>query len=194
MRNKDELDKMIDAALATYGDPGADDLEVRVLRGVRLRLVSESKPRRLRWLACSAALAAAACVLALVFFISRPAMKPVNNAHTQQTPRDTKAVAATTPPPATPQETVPRPANAMRTRNPLPVSTQTAKAEPLPKLNVFPAPAPLDGQVEVLAFFIRQAPPNEVKELLAEQAQADAPLEVKELEIPPLEPLDEGGK
>lgn len=192
--DRDQLDELIDAALATYGDPGANDLEERMLRGVRQRLVSESAPRRLRWLGWSAALAAAACVLALVFFISGPTMSPVNDAHTQGKQKDTHTLAAKNPTAATSQAIAPRPSNALYTRTILPVSTQTAKADPLPKLDVFPTPAPLDEQVEALAFFVQRAPANEVKELLENRARADAPLAFKELEIPPLEPLDEGGK
>lgn len=197
MRDKDDLDLLIDAALATYGDPGADGLEERTLRGVQRHLASRRPPRYLRWLAWSVAPAAAACVLAFIFFPTLPSKNPVkdtDHSGTQENPRGNNAAVTKNPVPAAGSRTTPGPARAAGTRTKPPLSTETAKANPLPKLDVFPTPAPLDEQVEALAFFIRQAPPNEVKELLAKQAQADAPLAFKQLEIPPLEPLDEGGK
>jgi hypothetical protein len=194
----DDLDKMIDAALATYGDPGTDNgLEERMLRGVRKRVTNQSAPHLLRWLAWSAALAVAACVLALVFFSSRPTMRPVNNGHqagTKEQPQTTDAVIATAPMPAAGDRAAGRAGNAVAIHTTPLVSAETSTAQPLPKLDVFPTPEPADEKVQALAFFVRAAPASEVKELLAKQDQADAPLAFNELEIPPLEPLDEGGR
>jgi len=192
-----DLDLIIDAALATYANPTADDgLEERMLQGLRRRLVSQSAPLPMRWLAWSAALAAA-CILALVFFSNRPTVTPANNAHQsgkQEKAQPNNPSLATNPPPETGIHIAAQTGNRMVTRTRPPISTQTAKAQPLPKLDVFPSPAPLDEQVEALAFFVQVAPQSEVKALLEKSAQADTPIAFAELEIPPLEPLDEGGK
>lgn len=198
MRDRDHLDQLIDAALATYGDPGADnDLEERMLRRVLRHRTNRTAPGYLRWLAWPAALATAACVLAFALFEMMPSMAPVKNTHqtaTQVKARGTNAEVGKIPTVAPGPRIGLHAVKAVAIRTKPPATPQTAKAEPLPKLDVFPAPAPLDEQVEALAFFVRVAPPSEVKELLAKQAQTDAPLTCKELEIPPLQPLNEGGK
>jgi len=198
MCDKDDLDLLIDAALTTYADPSPSrSLEHRILQSLPRRLESQAAARRLSWLAWSAAFAAAACILALILFHSTSAINPVKNAHqaaTDRNPPKTNATVANSPTPATATRTplIPHKSIGLRVDPPAPI--QTAKAAPLPKLDVFPTPAPLDEQVEALAFFVRRAPPDVVKQLLEKRAQADAPLEAKELEIPPLPPLNEGGK
>lgn len=198
MRDKDILDQLIDASLATYGDTRTDyGLEERVMRGVERRLANAMAPRHRRWLAWSAALAAASCILALIFFSNRPAVGPINNAHqagTQEKPRSSDSDVANNPTTATGIRRSARAAKGMGNRTKPPASTETSNADRLPKQDVFPTPAPLDERVETLAFFVRRAPASEVKELLANQAQLEEPLAFQELEIPPLEPLDKGGR
>jgi hypothetical protein len=197
MHDKDDLDLLIDGALETYANPAPNDyLEDRMLQAVRIQIANQPAPSHLRWLSWSAALAAA-CLLFLIFFNQRQSTTPADSANDpttagiphQQTPVETKS-----PTPISGGHIAQTPHSSTGTHANPPASVENAKADPLPKQDIFPAPVPLDEQVEALAFFIRKAPPSEVKQLLQAQAQADAPLAFKELEIPPLQPLDEGGK
>jgi hypothetical protein len=64
MHNREELDRLLDSALGTYGDPGpGSGLEGRILR--RMAADGAEKPRR-RWLWWAIALPAAACLLLLM--------------------------------------------------------------------------------------------------------------------------------
>lgn len=198
MPDKDNLDLLIDAAIDTYANVAASDrLEEQMLQGVRRHIADQSARRHLRWSAWSAALAAAACVLTFALFSPRPEVTPAKNAQkagVQNHPRGKAAEVPSIPPPPADIRSAQRTAKTVRVLAIPPISAPPAKAPPLPKLDVFPTPAPPDEQAEALAFFIRVAPPGEVKQLLEAQARADAPLAVKQLEIPPLQPLDEGGK
>jgi hypothetical protein len=69
MRDKDDLDLLLDSALSTYADPGPDSgLEGRVLTALSAardsdgRRIAAAKPRR-RWLPWSIAIPVAACVI-----------------------------------------------------------------------------------------------------------------------------------
>lgn len=204
MHDSDEFDRRIDAALAGYGDPLAKHrhaepaiadrlLAERVLAGVRRSIAAESPPRRVRWMPWAWALAAAACVLGIVLFGLRPAHREVNQARQNQqqgrTPEVAKAVAGTIPEAGTPAVR-----RIVRAQSRIPAQTGIEKADRLPKLDVFPAPQPLSSEGEALAFFVRQAPARDVRELLEAQSGSDAPLAIQELEIPPLKPLEEGGR
>jgi hypothetical protein len=202
MRDKDELDRMIDAALASYGGAGeGDEMGERMLRGVERRIAQESAPRHGRWLpsaraltgALTAALAVAACVLAFVLARPRPAHLPINDAQQTQPQRPDATVAEPRPPVAAIREKpeARRTVNESATGRP---QREEATTNPLPKLDVFPTPQPMTGDEEALSFFIQRAPESEMRSLLEAQAHANAPVTIDELEIPPLEPLDEGGK
>jgi hypothetical protein len=194
MHDKDELDRMIDAALASYGEAG-DEVSERVLRVVERRIAQEHAPRRRRWLPWAAALAAAACVLA--FFVARPSPRPAQlpgssaRQMQQQTPGSTVAEVK---PPAIGKSAKPVERNSAKQGVKFQPGSETAKAEALPKLDVFPTPQPLSEDEEALSFFIQRASTAEVKQLLEAQARFEAPLTIDELEIPPLEPLDKGGR
>jgi len=204
MHDSDELDRTIDAALAGYGDPCAPYppaertfaegvVAERLLAGVRRGIATERAPRRVRWLVWTCTLAAAACVLLLVLFGLRPAHRQTNLARqTQQqgaNPKVATAVTATTAEAATP--IVRRGA---RAAGRIPAQVEAEKPDRMPKLEVFPTPQPLSSEGEALAFFVRRAPPRDVRELLQAQSHVDAPVTIEELEIPPLKPLDEGGR
>jgi hypothetical protein len=192
MRDESELDGMIDAALASYGETG-DDVSERILRVVERRIAQERAPLRRRWLPWTAALAAAACVLAFLVARPRPVQIPGNDARQTQQQKTGSTVAE-----------VRRPAIEKRAKAVARDSTrqsveerlrsETARADALPKLDVFPTPQPLSEDEQAFSFFIQRAPPAEVKQLLEAQARSEAPVIIDDLEIPPLEPLDKGGK
>jgi hypothetical protein len=199
MHDSDDLDRKIDAALAGYGDPFAMDrpaepaLAERMLAGVRRSIAAESAPRRVRWLVWTWTLAAAVCVLVLVLFGLRPPHRQPNQARQTQRqgakPQVAKAITE-----GTAEAGMPVVRKASRARSNIPAQAMAEKPDRLPKLDVFPTPQPLSGEGEALAFFVRRAPAHEVRELLLAQSHVDTPITIQELEIPPLQPLDEGGK
>jgi hypothetical protein len=201
MHNSDELDRRIDAALAGYGDPSATHrdaepaLAERMLAGVRRSIAAEigapSWARRHGWIW---ALAAAACVVALVLFGLRPARRQQPNQARQTQQQGTNAEVATTITATTAAAPKPAVRKSARAGSRLPTQGGTESPDRLPKLDVFPTRLPLSEEGEALAFFVRRAPAHEVRELLQAQARLDTPITIQELEIPPLKPLDEGGK
>jgi hypothetical protein len=183
--DRDQLDRLVDWALATYADPGADSgLEDRVLR----RIAAEVAPApRRRWPAWAIALPFAASLL-LIALLSRPwanhpsVMPQANFSRQLAGPsiEETKRLTARPAPvrgSATPlQEPHPR------------HKTLAAKSAPLPKLEIFPTPQPLSPEEQALVSFAARAAKPERESLIAAQQQAAAPLRIAAIEIKPLEP------
>ena len=194
MRDKDELDQMIDAALTSYGTAAAGDpIEERLLRAVQRRLAEEHVPPRHRWLPWAATLAAAACIAA--FFIAHPNPMRIRGIDSHQpSQQDRGSSTAESKPPA--QEIQPRTSTELRSKSraKLQSARQPAQTASLPKLDVFPTPRSPTEDEAALALFIQRAPESEVRALFEAQARADAPVIINELEIPPIEPLNEGGR
>jgi hypothetical protein len=67
-----------------------------------------------------------------------------------------------------------------------------AKPAPLPKLDVFPTPRPLTREERAMVVFVAQAPESERKALIEAQEQFDAPLSIAAIQIPAIEPPQEG--
>jgi hypothetical protein len=148
--DRDELDRILDSALTTYADPGADSgLDSRILG--RIALQAAPTPRR-RWLPWAIALPVAG---SLLFFamLFRPGANHTPSSSTQQ--------AQVTPqPPAAPAQAAhqqaPRAASIGRAAAPLHKShprriAVAARLTRLPKLDVFPTPQPITPQVQNLA-------------------------------------------
>jgi hypothetical protein len=210
MHDKDEpnlrdLDRMIDSALASYGDladrDAVDPLEDRVLRGVVRRVNSEDRRRRLaRWLTWTAALATAACIAALLALHPRQAPNfgtIARSTHSPEMPTQKQPPAiATARQPYNPPPVVRagRPGVDRRLKHAAEPGRQPVQSEPLPKLDVFPAPYSPTEEEAALSFFIQHAPASEVQELLASRARLEAPVTINELEIPPIASLNNGGR
>ena len=193
MRDKDGLDLLIDSALSTYADPGPDSgLEDRVL--ATLAAVRTAAPPirggwRKRWLPWAVAIPIAAGLLFL--WLSPRRDKPLPASEPQQ-------ACATTPPAiaphAGPSSEVRREVPHRHTaRMPRPASpVQTAQAAPLPKLDVFPTPQPLTAEERALVLVVTQTPLPAREALVEAQSLDAAPVRIAEIQIPPLEPPDQG--
>lgn len=185
--NRDQLDRLLDSALATYSDPGPDSgLERRILD--RMAADTAAAPRR-RWLAWAIALPAAASLLLFIVLagtriLHRPASAPPQ-AHTTAQPPAPSSEAANS------LRARPAPINRAETelRKPSPRRAHLeARPAPLPKLEIFPTPQPLSPQEQALVEFATHATPSERESLIAAKGHADAPLRIDAIEIKPLEP------
>jgi hypothetical protein len=197
MRDNDELDAMLDSALASYSDPGPDlGLEQRILS--RVSRESATKARR-RWMPWAFAIPVAACVVVLAMFASgllarhsREAVRPGESATRAHAP----AVIAAQPD-SLPVRTANRAERMTRTRASVSkAATQPAEiaasVAPLPKLEVFPTPQPLTPAEQELATYAANAPVPERQSLIEANKQVDTPLKIAAIHIPPLETPDKG--
>ena len=214
--NRDELDRLVDWALATYADPGPDcDLERRILNriaietalasyadpgpdsGLKRRILSRiaaeavRSPRR-RWLGWAVALPFAAACLLLFMLFSHPRTN-----HLPATRRSSVAQSPVTPSTEAANRAIARPAPAGRSEAPLHKprvrrKTFAAKATPLPKLDIFPSLQPLSPQEQAVVDFATHATKSERESLIAAQSQANAPLRIAAIEVKPLEPPSAG--
>ena len=199
MHDSDELDFIIDRALASYGDAGTDnDLTERMLARVQQRTHATHETVQRRWLPWVAGLAAAACALAVIFGGVWTKHAPINPQAKSLSGDSTSGSSAHALVPAPP---LARPVPANRTHypnSPARIDEQqrqeVANDAALPKLDVFPTPELVADEGRAFAFFVRRVPPSQVRELLQANANADQPVTIDDLKIPPLKPLDEGGR
>jgi hypothetical protein len=193
MRENDELDRLIDSALSTYGDPGPDSgLEQRVLARIEsVRVPARVAPRR-RWLEWAVGLPVAACVVLFVFFLAGPkiAPPPTSVAKGVAQPQQLPVIPAHSEAPTALRS---EPVSSNRQ---LPISPrsrpdkQTMRSVALPKLDVFPTPQPLTPEEQALVAFAVRAPESERKSFIEAQRQAEAPLRIAAIEIPPIDSPD----
>jgi hypothetical protein len=160
---RDELDKLIDGALATYSnaEPLAG-LEQRVLD--RVRIAEASRRRRWRWAAILATPVVAASLLVIFAPKPKPAPGPV-------------AVVATPPAPAPPAVATSTPVQTAARRIVKP--RRRAPAPELPKRNLFPTPSAPTVEERLLVELARSSP-----ELLL--ARPVDEIEIKPIQIAPL--------
>jgi anti-sigma factor RsiW len=176
----DELDKLLDEALATYSSeeprPG---LEQRVLRHVRA-----AGPRRVSWWRWAIAIPvfAALMLLAVTHLVKSPAVaqrvKP-QPAIAAQNLASTRQPARTVVASGKPQS--------VPTRRPhhIVASPVVARRE-LSKGGVFPLPVPLSAQERALLDLVTRFP-DQAREVLIEANQRSSqPIEIPRIEIPPL--------
>ncbi|HZB87678.1 MAG TPA: hypothetical protein VE291_03375 [Terracidiphilus sp.] len=184
MPELDDLELMLDAALAGYGDPGPDSgLEQRILARLETKRLSVRRRRRLL---CAAAIPAMAALLLLLI---SPAVWRDAPKHSR--PR----IDAPVQQPLTASAALPEvPALIERTATPAKRETGRHATHPLaaPKLDVFPAPAPLSSEEQLLVSFVSETSAAQRKELLEAQKQPDAPLRIAAISIPPIELPAEG--
>lgn len=198
MPNPDDLDRLLDSALATYADPGrSSGLEGRVLAALATARAEAHAPvatRRWRWLPWTVAVPAAACLILLWILASTRVVHAPTQARQAQPVRDLSHTASARPPA---EATELRPKSAPRVHHARPAEPrtsqeQTASAAALPKLDVFPTPQPLTPQEQALAAFAQQAPAKKVEALSAVQALDEQSFALAASHIPPFEPPAEG--
>ncbi|HTA85962.1 MAG TPA: hypothetical protein VK729_06800 [Silvibacterium sp.] len=187
MKDRDDLDILLDAALATYADPGLSP-------GLTSRIVAsahgiDSRRRPVRWLPW-AVLALAALVLIVAFFTlhnltHRTALPPV----AQLSPRPSVHVLTTPDPAISIQPTVVR-SNSPRTVKTLYVANPQ---QPLPRLEVFPTPTPLTSEEQALVALANRNLGDNTQPFARNQTQPVEPLRIAVIQIPPLNPPDNGG-
>ncbi len=201
MREKDNLDLLLDSALATYGDPGPDSgLEDRVVAAMateRAEADSRIAARRQQWLPWAIAIPVAVCLVLLWLFASTRIEQPLTQ---PQQARQAQPAPIVSPPAFTPAakssaklgpKSAPRPPHTSPARL-LDVRAQPAVATALPKLDVFPTPQPMTPQEQALTVVAAQSPVPLRKAIIDAQEHSDAPLHIAAIHIPPLEPPDEG--
>ncbi|MGH9779406.1 MAG: hypothetical protein ACRD5I_13435 [Candidatus Acidiferrales bacterium] len=170
------VDKLLDAGLARYSAveprPG---LEQRILAGLK------QQPRPSLWLdwrwAGAFATAAVGVVVIVIFFFMRQPPVPTVPPQTATLPAPVAPATAAPSP-----EAVRPPAAKTTTRRATP-RVEQARAQ-APRLETFPAPAPLSEQERLLLLFTRQAPQEAV---LMAQAR-NRPTEP--LGVAPLQPIE----
>jgi hypothetical protein len=185
MPDRDEIDRQLDRALATYADPEANPhLAAQILAAI-----TPAVPRR-RWRPWAIAIPSIAipalAALLLAMFL------PLRRAH-EHSPLSTTAAAPHIPGPITqPQpHTVAAsqpPQTAAKVRR-APIQPPVVDAS-LPKQEVFPAPTPLTPQEQALAALATRNPGNISQAVAEAQKQPIEPLEIAAIQIQPLNPPD----
>ncbi|HLY43527.1 MAG TPA: hypothetical protein VKR52_20105 [Terracidiphilus sp.] len=193
MHEKDELDRLIDSALASYA--GAEDgLEERVLAHVA-EVAPQRAARRLMW-AVAFTLPLAACMLLLILMPRwRGESAPNKGGGSGST--IARNVQRVSPPPS--EKRFPALRQHVRSGSmnriasaPWSSDRRSATHPSLPKLDVFPTPQPLSAEEQALLSFATQAPEPDRKAALDAQQNRDAPLVIASIKIPPLATPDEG--
>jgi len=187
MHEQDELDLLLESALSTYGDPGQDTgLEERMIARIRAESAPPSRNRLLLW---AVPMAIAACLLLLVLAPPKPPQRQAGLAEQSRSLRQSPTITAHTDAyPAGTTEISRSPRAAAPGALPQPVILSAGPA-PLPKLDVFPTPRPVNPAEQALA---AQTPAPELQALAGAPEQPDTPLSFASIHIPPLEPPDEG--
>ena len=186
MRDKDDLDALLDEALATYADvEESSNLSVRVLAAIRK---SEDHKTSRRWLPWAIALPVAAAVLIAVL-VSPHRSRSRESSQISQV--------ATQPAPNSPKAVVETPSHAVRAvRPPRARTTNEVRSAihklPVPKQAVFPAPQPLSREEQALVS-LANTRPSVAAQSIAESSQPVEPLSIAAIHIPPLNPPDKGG-
>jgi len=190
-----ELDNLLDAALASYAQPEpSPGLTPRILAAAR----DLDRRRTLRWLPWAIPALAAALFITIVL-IHRPAAPRAPS----QPAADLSASRGSAPaPPTAPGhsvvETPPhlRPPQRVITRS---IPTVVPMSPSLPRQDVFPTPVPLSREEQAVVALVNRDSPDS-KALAQQITQPDAqgqpqpiePLRIAAIHIPPLNPPDNG--
>lgn len=181
MPERDELDQLIDLALATYAEPRSG-LERRTLA----RLSNHAaRSARKRWAFPAIAVLTAAALVLLGFLVTKgPRSQSSQMAYA---PAITSAPAVSAPAPPETGSSLP---HRIRQRGRA-VKLTANNAVPRPKLNIFPTPQPPVAGEQALIRFAAEAPEADRRALVEAQPQVDEPLKISAIRIPPLQSLDE---
>ncbi len=182
-----ELDALIRSSIASYGEPAPNSkLAPRIL----MRIAAEPEPTPAhRWLPWAIALPIAASLITIfMFFDTRPVHAPAGLANQARVAAPQVNSPAASLAKDAPYQTRREKLNELSRSNVRPQkAAAVAKAQPLPKLDVFPTPQPLTPEEQALVQFAWRAPAAERKALLEEQEQPDAPLTIAAIKIQPIE-------
>jgi hypothetical protein len=191
MNDRDELDILLDAALASYANPEpSPNLTARILAGTR----EIDRQPLIRWLVW--AVPALAALLLVVLLIEHHVL----SSHTGSPPTARLSAAPdvvhssphapvfSTPGPTTGTN---RAAMGSSSSQPVkPTGVQISKPEPLPRLDVFPTPTPLSPEEQALIDLVNRNPgqvaQSAARNLEQMQEQMVEPLDVAAIHIPPL--------
>jgi hypothetical protein len=185
MKDRDDLDILLDTALATYVDPWTPlGLTSRIIASARS---IDSRRRPVKWLPWAVP-ALAALLLTVAFFARhvlthRTALPPV----AQLSPRP--SVHVPDPAVAIQQQTAVR-SNSLRTTK---ITHAAIPPRPLPRLEVFPTPTPLTSEEQALVALANRNPGDITQSFARNQTQPVEPLRIAAIQIPPLSPPDNGG-
>jgi hypothetical protein len=169
MENNDDLDRMIDSALAGYSSaqPLAG-LEERVLNRVRL----SARRRVIAWAVAGAVVAS---LVVAAIFVRMPRV-PATAIH------DTAAVETPAPPRPVLQESQVAPKRRWGR-----AATKGAEPpRPLPKLEAFPVPTPLTAEERALLALVEHHP-DEAMRLVAKRRESNKPIEIDPIQIAPIQ-------
>jgi hypothetical protein len=185
---RDELDRMIDAELARYGEPRVG-LEQRILARVSAQGSRPSWPVR-AWQVLTLAGAIAALVFAMsILFLPRTAHRGTGATTARSTSVDdspvasVKSVVPETPIRVPHVKEIAKPASSSLRNYRSPASPGPVQR---PKLDVFPAPQPLSPQERAMINFARQLPDAERQKLIVDQKHTEEPLQVSSIRISPI--------
>jgi hypothetical protein len=184
-----ELERLISASVASYGDPASNaELARHILARIATETPHVSTHRRLR---CAIVLPIAAClIVAFAFFELRVVHAPGNladRAHVVAPPTNDSPIGlAQAPSHQPPRRKRPTAARTGAQRE-LAFVKARDKAHPLPKLDVFPTPQPLTPAERALLQFVSSAPNSEGKPTFEAPKQADMPVTISAIKIQPIE-------
>ena len=202
MRENDDLDRLLDSALATYADHGSDaGLENRILEALATERRADQSHRavaRRRWLVWVIAAPVAAAVLLSLSIAN------IKRTPSSRSPQVSRLVRPSSPEPGNQPEMSPRSEptpsrgksggftghkSSRAAHAPPSTRASAALASPLPKLDVFPTPKPLTAEERALLDVAVKAPPQARQAIVDAQEQNKEPLHIAAIHIPPLEPL-----
>lgn len=172
MASNDELDRMIDGALASYsGAEPLAGLEERVLNRVRVAEAERPRLRLWRWVLVGSVLAA----LVVVAIVLRTQRNPAPKTN------DIARVETLAPLVQTPAREAPRVAPTRRGVG------KVFQPKRLPKLEQFPAPAPLTAEERALLAFVERSPKDAQQAFADLQKRTNERIEIEAIQIPPLQ-------
>jgi hypothetical protein len=177
-----ELDRKIDAALATYSDP-AESLNSSAL-AARVLATAREKQQGIQWWRWGlvAAVPALAALLILLYLPAKPKIEPVRLSMAAP-PVVQQPVISPMP------EKLPVSHTEVRTSH---ASHVAAPSQEPPKLDVFPTPRPLSEQEKLMVAFVQSAP-QEAQKQAAQDSEPIQPITIADLTIPPLDPPAKDG-
>jgi len=182
----DDLDVLLDAALATYANPEpSPGLTAQILAAAR----ANAPQRQFRWMLWG--IPAIAALLALVILL------PARRIHHDPLPSTVQVSRGTSTSPVTAPRLSVKTNSARqvpRLRATATVRAAIPASEPLPKQQVFPTPTPLSPEEQALGAAISRNPQAVARQIAQSATQSPEqpiePLHIAEIHIPPLNPPD----
>jgi hypothetical protein len=173
-----DLEKRINAALATYSDP-AESIHPSAL-AARILATAREEQQKTRWWKWALAVAAPAlaALLVVLFLPEKPKQLPVRLSASVPVP--TQITTALAPEKPAVSHAIVKDRYTKHT---------IAKSPEPPKLDVFPTPAPLTEQEKLLVAFVQNVPKEEQKKV-AQDSGPIQPITIAKLKLPLLDPSE----